>query len=195
MSKRQGLNDCRNAAGNDLRARLIGRSFDDGQSDKTFLSGTVGGAGHDAHRAIVHLYTPTNPAQREIVFNLSKAQVLEMAVNGTKLIRELTDALPDTQWQLEFSPETFVLTEPIDFGRIPVGDEQITATATGELTLRGVTNPVTFDVTAQTTDGRIGVLGSIPVVFEDYGIDNPSNPGVSLEDEGIVEFVLVFERG
>ncbi|MDP4591334.1 MAG: 2-isopropylmalate synthase [Opitutales bacterium] len=65
-----------------------------------------------AHRAIVHLYTPTNPAQREIVFNLSKAQVLEMAVNGTKLIRELTDALPDTHWQLEFSPETFVLTEP-----------------------------------------------------------------------------------
>jgi 2-isopropylmalate synthase len=65
-----------------------------------------------AHRAIVHLYTPTNPAQREIVFNLSKAQVLEMAVTGTKLIRELTDDLPDTQWQLEFSPETFVLTEP-----------------------------------------------------------------------------------
>jgi 2-isopropylmalate synthase len=65
-----------------------------------------------ARRAIVHLYTPTNPAQREIVFNLSKAQVLEMAVTGTKLIRELTDALPDTQWQLEFSPETFVLTEP-----------------------------------------------------------------------------------
>ncbi|MGI9110208.1 MAG: 2-isopropylmalate synthase [Opitutales bacterium] len=65
-----------------------------------------------ARRAIVHLYTPTNPAQREIVFGLSKAQVLEMAVNGTKLIRELTDALPDTQWQLEFSPETFVLTEP-----------------------------------------------------------------------------------
>ena len=65
-----------------------------------------------AHRAIVHLYTPPNPPQREIVFNLSKAQVLEMAVNGTKLIRELTDALPDTHWQLEFSQETFVLTEP-----------------------------------------------------------------------------------
>lgn len=65
-----------------------------------------------AHRAIVHLYTPTNPAQREIVFGLSKAQVLEMAVNGAKLIRELTDARPETHWQLEFSPETFVLTEP-----------------------------------------------------------------------------------
>ena len=65
-----------------------------------------------ARRAIVHLYTPTNPAQREIVFKLSKEEVLEMAVNGTKLIRELTDDLPETKWQLEFSPETFVLTEP-----------------------------------------------------------------------------------
>ena len=94
----------------------------------------------------------------------------------------------------EFPTATFVLTEPIDFGRIPVGDEQITATATGELTLRGVTNPVTFDVTAQTADGRIGVLGSIPVVFEDYGIDNPSFGVVATEDNGLVEFVLVFER-
>jgi polyisoprenoid-binding protein YceI len=94
----------------------------------------------------------------------------------------------------EFPTATFSLTEPIEFGSIPTGDEQITATATGELTLRGVTNPVTFDVTAQTTDGRIGVLGSIPVVFADYGIDNPSFGQVRTEDEGLVEFVLVFER-
>jgi polyisoprenoid-binding protein YceI len=94
----------------------------------------------------------------------------------------------------EFPTATFVLTEPIDFGRIPVGEEQITATATGELTLRGVTNPVTFDVTAQTTDGRVGVLGSIPVVFEDYGIETPSFGVVETEDNGLVEFVLVFER-
>ena len=93
----------------------------------------------------------------------------------------------------EFPTATFRLTEPIDFGTIPVGDETITATATGDLTLRGVTNPVIFDVTAQTTDGRIGVLGSIPVVFEDYGIDNPSFGAVRTEDEGLVEFVLVFE--
>ncbi len=94
----------------------------------------------------------------------------------------------------EFPTAEFRITEPIDFGRIPVGDEQVTATATGELTLRGMTNPVTFDVTAQTTDGRIGVLGSIPVVFADYGIDNPSFGVVATEDNGLVEFVLVFER-
>ena len=109
------------------------------------------------------------------------------------------DALRDGQFRGrimsadEFPTATFRLTEPIEFGTIPTGDEQITATATGELTLRGVTNPVVFDVTAQTTGGRIGVLGSIPVVFEDYGIDNPSFGAISVEDEGLVEFVLVFE--
>jgi polyisoprenoid-binding protein YceI len=94
----------------------------------------------------------------------------------------------------EFPTATFRLTEPIEFGTIPTGDEQITTTATGELTLRGVTNPVTFEVTAQTTGARIGVLGSIPVVFADYSIDNPSFGAISVEDEGLVEFVLVFER-
>jgi polyisoprenoid-binding protein YceI len=94
----------------------------------------------------------------------------------------------------EFPTAEFRITEPIEFGRIPVGDEQITATATGELTLRGVTNPVAFEVTAQTTGGRVGVLGSIPVVFEDYGIENPSFGVVKTEDNGLVEFVLVFER-
>lgn len=94
----------------------------------------------------------------------------------------------------EFPTAMFRLTEPIEFGSIPTGGEQVTATATGELTLRGVTNPVTFEVTAQTTDGRIGVLGSIPVVFADYGIDNPSFGQVRTEDDGLVEFVLVFER-
>ncbi len=68
-------------------------------------------------------------------------------------------------------------------------DEQ---SATGELTLRGVTNEVTFDLTARLENGRIGVLGEIPVVFADYGISNPSIGGITTEDDGLLEFVLVF---
>ena len=94
-----------------------------------------------------------------------------------------------------FPTANFQTTEPINFGAIPADGEQVTATAVGELTLKGVTQTVTVDVTAQATGTSIGVLGNIPITFTDYGIDNPSNPGVSLEDEGIVEFVLVFERG
>lgn len=96
---------------------------------------------------------------------------------------------------VEYPTATFVLTEPIELGRIPDQGEQITADATGELTLRGVTNPVTFPVTAQLQNDRIGVLGNIRVVFADYGIVNPSIAGITTEDNGLLEFVLVFERG
>ena len=37
------------------------------------------------------------------------------------------------------------------------------------------------------------MLGDIPIVFADYAIANPSNPGVTTEDHGLLEFVLVFE--
>jgi polyisoprenoid-binding protein YceI len=94
----------------------------------------------------------------------------------------------------EFPTATFTLTEPIEFGEIPANGGQVIATATGELTLRGVTNPVTFEVTAEVANGRIGILGSIPVVFADYGIDNPSFGPIKTEDHGLVEFVLVFEQ-
>ena len=52
---------------------------------------------------------------------------------------------------------------------------------------------MTFDVTAQANGGKIGVLGSIPVLFSDYGIHNPSFGTVKTEDDGLIEFVLVFE--
>ena len=91
-------------------------------------------------------------------------------------------------------PPTFTLTEPIEFGQIPVDGDRSPPPPSASSRLRGVTNPVTFEVTAQTTDGRIGVLGSIPVLFEDYGIDNPSFGAIATEDDGLVEFVLVFER-
>jgi polyisoprenoid-binding protein YceI len=94
----------------------------------------------------------------------------------------------------EFPTSTFTLTSPIELGSIPGEGEQITTTATGNLTLRGVTQPVTFDVTAQVEGDRIGVLGSIPIVFADYSIPNPSFSGIETKDEGLIEFVLVFER-
>lgn len=93
----------------------------------------------------------------------------------------------------EFPTGTFVLTSPIELGAIPAEGEQVTASATGELTLRGTTNTVTFDVTAQLEGGKIGVLGTIPVLFADYGIPNPSFATISTDDNGTLEFILVFE--
>lgn len=93
-----------------------------------------------------------------------------------------------------FPTSTFVLTSPIDFGSVPAEGETITATATGDLTLRGTTKSVTFDLQATYKNGRIGVLGQIPIVFADFGIPNPSFASVSTEDNGLLEFVLVFDH-
>ncbi len=93
-----------------------------------------------------------------------------------------------------FPTATMVLTEAIDFGGVPADGTTITATATGDLTLHGVTKSVTFTVEATFQAGRIGVLGQIPIVFADYDVSQPSAPGISAEDHGLLEFVLIFDR-
>ena len=93
----------------------------------------------------------------------------------------------------EFPTATFTLTEPIELGSEPTEGLEVVTRATGELTLRGVTNPVEFELSAKLENNRIGVLGSIPVVFADYSIANPSFGGITTEDHGLLEFVLVFE--
>jgi polyisoprenoid-binding protein YceI len=89
---------------------------------------------------------------------------------------------------------TFRLLTPIELGAVPTDGQNITATAQGELTLHGVTQQVSFDVTAKIANGIIGVLGSIDITFADYGIANPSNAFVKTGDTGLLEFVLAFER-
>jgi len=94
----------------------------------------------------------------------------------------------------QFPTATFVLTQPIDFGSVPVDGGTVTASATGDLTLRGVTKSVTFDLSATYKNGRIAVLGNIPVVFADYGIPNPSIATIVTEDNGLLEFAILFDK-
>jgi len=68
-----------------------------------------------AKRAILHLYNATSPCFRQVVFNNSKEETIELAVRCTKLVRHLTkDTDPNTHWTFEYSPETFSATE-LDF--------------------------------------------------------------------------------
>lgn len=95
----------------------------------------------------------------------------------------------------DFPEASFVLAGPIDLGSIPDPGVTVSFEATGDLTIHGVTNRVTIPLDAQTVDGKIVVVGSAPVVFADYGIDPPSAAIVlSVEDNGIFEFQLVFAR-
>ena len=64
-----------------------------------------------AKKAIVHLYNSTSTTQRRVVFNLDTAGITKIAVDGAKLIKDLTSSIPDTQVIYQYSPESFTQTE------------------------------------------------------------------------------------
>jgi polyisoprenoid-binding protein YceI len=93
-----------------------------------------------------------------------------------------------------FPEARFTLTEPIAFQAQPANGETISAGATGDLALHGVTNQVCVPVQATLTGDTIRVLGSVDVVIADYGMEAPNFGFVSTEDNGTIEFQLDFVR-
>ena len=69
-----------------------------------------------AKKAIIHLYNSTSPAQRRVVFGMSKEQIIEVAVRGARLIKERLPRLKDSEVMLQYSPESFSATE-VEFAR------------------------------------------------------------------------------
>ncbi|MCC8137335.1 MAG: 2-isopropylmalate synthase [Clostridiales bacterium] len=63
-----------------------------------------------AKNAIVHVYNSTSLAQREQVFHMSKEEILKIAVDGAKLLQQLTDEAGE-KYRFEYSPESFTGTE------------------------------------------------------------------------------------
>ena len=78
------------------REHLIRRSFESLQG---------------AQKAIVHVYNSTSPLQRRVTFGMSKEEIKKIAVEGVRLVKKLLPELPDTEVQLEYSPESFSDTE------------------------------------------------------------------------------------
>ena len=78
------------------REHLIARSFES-------LKG--------ARRAIMHLYNSTSTVQREQVFKMSREQIKGIAVQGANWVRDHAAKQPDTEWQFQYSPESFTGTE------------------------------------------------------------------------------------
>jgi polyisoprenoid-binding protein YceI len=91
---------------------------------------------------------------------------------------------------------TFALTKPISLGTVPAVGKIKSYTATGNLTLHGQTRSVTFTLNAERTASTIEVQGSIPVLFSNWGISNPSIGGfVTTQNHGLLEFLLVSRKG
>jgi 2-isopropylmalate synthase len=64
-----------------------------------------------AKKAIIHLYNSTSPAQRRVVFGKSKKEIVEVAVRGAQWIKDRLPKLKGTEVMLQYSPESFSMTE------------------------------------------------------------------------------------
>jgi polyisoprenoid-binding protein YceI len=86
---------------------------------------------------------------------------------------------------------TFQLTTPIAVVADAAGGQTIHVSATGVLTLHGVTKTVTIPIDARLTGSRIELVGSIKFPFSQFGITPPSIGGfVTVQDNATMEFQL-----
>src|SRR6201994_2050081 len=69
-----------------------------------------------AKKAIIHLYNSTSPAQRRVVFGKSKDEIKAIAVQGPKWVKERLPRLKGTDVMLQYSPESFSMTE-VEFAK------------------------------------------------------------------------------
>ena len=61
--------------------------------------------------AIAHLYNSTSTLQRKVVFDLDRAGITDIAVNGAERVRELAEQLEGSEIRYQYSPESFTGTE------------------------------------------------------------------------------------
>jgi polyisoprenoid-binding protein YceI len=94
-----------------------------------------------------------------------------------------------------FPTATFTLTQPIELGSEPAEGSTVDATAVGDMTIHGTTKSVEIPVQAKVDNGVVTVVGSLPVLFSDFGMEKPQAMIVlSVDDKGTMEFQLQFTR-
>ena len=64
-----------------------------------------------AKNVIFHLYNSTSTLQREVVFKKDKVGITKIATEGAELVQKLSEEYNKTDWQFEYSPESFTGTE------------------------------------------------------------------------------------
>lgn len=89
---------------------------------------------------------------------------------------------------------TFTLTAPATIEAAPASGEVIEQTLSGDLTLAGVTQPVSFTAQLRSNGSTAEIVGQIPITFADFGVAAPRLGFVSVEPTGFVEFLIVAQQ-
>ncbi|TDD68496.1 YceI family protein [Jiangella aurantiaca] len=93
----------------------------------------------------------------------------------------------------QFPTSTFTLTSPVPLDGLDAGGP-ISVTATGDLTVRDVTQSIEVQLDVQRSGDGVQVAGSGEIQFADFEVDPPNLGFVRVEDHGTVEFLLTLSR-
>jgi polyisoprenoid-binding protein YceI len=92
----------------------------------------------------------------------------------------------DTQ---QYPNATLALTAPIAWAHTPATGETAAGNATGALTLRGITQPVTYAFTGRYDGSGLQATGTTPVLASAWGIESP----FGLHDNDVIEFLVFLQ--
>ncbi|HUD38024.1 MAG TPA: YceI family protein [Streptosporangiaceae bacterium] len=149
--------------------------------------------------------------QKNVAVGRTKSVTGHLVINGTTVsaatftVKMATIHSDESERDVQFDGRimdvaayptgVFTLTHPIDLSPLPATGAVKTYAATGNLTLHGHTQPVTFTLSAERTGSSIKISGSIPVLFARWEIPNPSfGSFVTTQNHGILEFLLDFTK-
>ncbi|MCU1431340.1 MAG: YceI family protein [Actinotalea sp.] len=94
----------------------------------------------------------------------------------------------------DFPQAIFSLAAPVDVSAVGTASQAVAVEAAGTLTFHGVSNAVTASLQVRRTTAGIEVVGTVPVVLADYGLEAPDLGFVTVEPNGTVELLLVLTR-
>ncbi len=122
----------------------------------------------------------TQAVTGEIQLNFGNAELLEAAQFTVDMTGLRTDQDRRDNWLREnaietdlFPQATFVATAVSGLPETYTEGEEISFQLSGDLTVRDVTNPVTFDVVAALTGNTLNGTATLPLQMTDFGITPP----------------------
>ena len=140
----------------------------------------------------------TNGVTGSVTIAGTRATAATLTVDVTKLKSDqnrrdgqVQNRILDTS---TFPTAVLKLTAPVDFGKVPADKEAITTKAKVDLTFHGVTKTVDVSLGARRVGATIELEGTIPVVWADYSIPDPSNGFAQVEPKGEIEFLVVLGK-
>ncbi|SMQ68117.1 YceI family protein [Agreia sp. VKM Ac-1783] len=90
----------------------------------------------------------------------------------------------------DYPTALFTLSSPITLTDDLLGGKPVTVAASGDLNLHGVSRAVEVSLTATLKNGRLTLTGSVPVSFDDYGIEPIDLGFARVDNEGSIDFIL-----